>query len=146
MIQHQCPTCKRVFTSPQYAQSVKCPYCGTTFPPQFNQNYQQGFQQGYNDAMRYNRQPGVFDNGPSGKSRGVAALLAIFLGGIGIHYFYLGKNTAGIIFLLCTLCSFGLLWFVTHLISFVQGIYMLTITESEFERKYIYSRDTVPFF
>lgn len=36
----------------------------------------------------------VFSPGPSGKSRGVAALLAIFLGSLGIQYFYLGKNTA----------------------------------------------------
>ena len=33
------------------------------------------------------------------KSKIVAALLAFFLGGLGIHKFYLGKNTAGIIML-----------------------------------------------
>ena len=31
----------------------------------------------------------VFTAGPSGKSRGVAALLAIFIGSLGIQYFYL---------------------------------------------------------
>lgn len=34
----------------------------------------------------------VFSPGPSGKSRGVAALLAIFLGSLGIQYFYRGKK------------------------------------------------------
>ncbi|MDE7237726.1 MAG: TM2 domain-containing protein, partial [Paramuribaculum sp.] len=39
----------------------------------------------------------AFDAGPSGRSRGVAGLLAIFLGSLGIQYFYLGKTQAGII-------------------------------------------------
>ena len=32
----------------------------------------------------------AFASSPNGKMRGVAALLAIFLGSIGIQYFYLG--------------------------------------------------------
>lgn len=34
------------------------------------------------------------------KSVGVAVLLALFLGGLGIHKFYLGKTSLGIIYLL----------------------------------------------
>lgn len=44
----------------------------------------------------------VFATDRYGKSRGVCALLAIFLGGFGIQYFYLGKTTAGIIALIGT--------------------------------------------
>ena len=50
----------------------------------------------------------VFSAGPSGRSRGVAALLAIFLGSLGIQYFYLGKSTAGIISLIVSLCTCGI--------------------------------------
>lgn len=44
----------------------------------------------------------VFASDRYGKSRGVCALLAIFLGGFGVQYFYLGKTTAGIIALIGT--------------------------------------------
>jgi TM2 domain-containing membrane protein YozV len=46
-----------------------------------------------------------------------AALLAFFLGGWGVHKFYLGYNTAGIIYLLtCGLCGVGqLIDFILYL-------------------------------
>lgn len=36
---------------------------------------------------------------PSGKSRGLAACLAFFTGGIGLHRFYLGNWMAGLVYL-----------------------------------------------
>lgn len=89
---------------------------------------------------------GVFENGPSGKSRGVAALLAIFLGCLGIHYFYLGKNTAGIVFLLVTICSCGTIGTIIGLITLIQGIIMLTMTQDDFEKKYVDSLSSFPLF
>lgn len=77
-----------------------------------------------------------------GKSRGVCALLAIFLGSFGVQYFYLGKTTAGIIALVGTfvLCGFpSILWFI-------QGILMFLMTPEEFERKYESSVSTFPLF
>lgn len=85
----------------------------------------------------------AFDTGPYGKSRGIAAILAIFLGWIGIQYFYLGKTTAGVIFLIggvltCTT--------VTSILSLVQGIMMLCMTNRQFEDKYVTTRATLPLF
>lgn len=142
MIQHQCPSCHRAFTTEQASVNVKCPYCGTEFSPAYNQGYQQGFQQGYNSASGGT----VFDCGPSGRSRGVAALLAIFLGALGIHYFYLGKNTAGIVFLLISIFSCGILAAVTSVLALVQGIIMLTLTQEQFEQKYVYCPQSIPLF
>ncbi len=142
MIQHQCPSCGRQFTTEQASVNVKCPYCGTEFSPAYNQGYQQGFQQGYNSASGGT----VFDCGPSGRSRGVAALLAIFLGALGIHYFYLGKNTAGIVFLLISIFSCGILAAVTSVLALVQGIIMLTLTQEQFEQKYVYCPQSIPLF
>ena len=34
------------------------------------------------------------------KNKGIAILLALFLGGLGAHKFYMGENTKGILFLL----------------------------------------------
>lgn len=37
----------------------------------------------------------------------IAGILAIVLGGLGIHYFYLGKTAAGIITIALSMCSCG---------------------------------------
>ena len=138
MIQHLCPSCGRQFTTEQLSVNVKCPYCGKEFSPAFNQ----GYQQGYSNASGGN----IFDCGPSGRSRGVAALLAIFLGALGIHYFYLGKNTAGIVFLIIAILSCGVLAAITSVLALVQGIIMLTLTQEQFEQKYVYCPQSVPLF
>jgi TM2 domain-containing membrane protein YozV len=60
----------------------------------------------------------------------VAALLAIFLGGFGIHKFYLGKIGQGILYLL--FC-----WtFIPALVGFFEGIIYLATSDANFERKY----------
>lgn len=64
------------------------------------------------------------------KSKSVAAILAIFIGGLGIHKFYLGKILPGIIYLvLCWTC-------IPSIIAFIEGILFITMSESEFNRKY----------
>ncbi|MDB9505721.1 TM2 domain-containing protein [Microcystis aeruginosa CS-338/01] len=47
------------------------------------------------------------------RNRTIAALLAFFLGYLGIHKFYLGENLAGILYLLFfwTLALRDLVWF-----------------------------------
>ena len=76
----------------------------------------------------------------------MAALLAIFLGALGIHYFYLGKNTAGIVFLLIAMFSCGVLAAITSVLALVQGIIMLTLTQEQFEQKYVYCPQSIPLF
>ncbi len=153
MTQFQCPSCGQSFSLNTYSKTVSCPCCGgkncfitaddgnQEINYNAQQNYQYGFQQGYQQG--YSQNIGAFEPGPSGKQRGLAALFAILLGTLGIHYFYLGKTTAGIIFLLITCCSCGVL---TSVASFIQGIIMLTMTQEKFEEKYIYSNETLPLF
>ncbi len=60
----------------------------------------------------------------------VAALLAIFLGGIGIHKFYLGKIVWGIVYLLFA-------WtFIPELVGFIEGIVYLCMSDERFQEKY----------
>lgn len=80
--------------------------------------------------------------GPEGKSRGVAALLAIFLGGLGIQYFYLNKITAGLITILLSIVTCGI-W---QTVMFAQGIYMFCINNQQFRAKYVDNTNTLPLF
>jgi len=75
-----------------------------------------------------------------GKSKIIAALLAFFLGGIGIHKFYLGCNTAGIIMLVLFLAGFvvlGIPTLVIGLIAFIEFILYLIKSDEDFNRVYV---------
>lgn len=66
----------------------------------------------------------------NGKNKIVAALFALFLGGIGAHKFYLGQVVLGIIYLV--LC-----WtFIPALLGFIEFIIFLTMNDETFNRKY----------
>lgn len=62
----------------------------------------------------------------STRSRLVAGLLGIFLGGMGIHRFYLGNIGLGVVQIIVTLVTFGLgsIW------GFVEGIMILARAKS----------------
>jgi len=65
----------------------------------------------------------------------VAALLALFLGGIGIHKFYLHQPIQGILYIL--FC-----WtLIPAIIAFIEAIIYLCISESEFQRRYVKTGD-----
>lgn len=92
--------------------------------------------------QQYPRNIGPFDEGPTGHSRGIAGLLAMFLGTFGVQYFYLGKTNAGLIAILINIVTCGsasILWFI-------QGILLIAMSEAEFERKFIYTSSTFPLF
>ncbi len=80
----------------------------------------------------------------SSRDHVAAGLLAIFLGGFGVHKFYLGYNTQGFILLALSLVgglfTFGLIAGVVWIISIIEGIIYLTKTQSEFEQLYVYGR------
>jgi TM2 domain-containing membrane protein YozV/ribosomal protein L40E len=67
---------------------------------------------------------------PNGKSKLAAALFALFLGGLGIHKFYLGRIGWGIVYLLFS-------WtFIPSLVGFIEGILLLVMSDSDFNEKY----------
>lgn len=64
------------------------------------------------------------------KNKGVAILLALFLGGLGAHHFYLGNNTKGVLYLL--FC-----WtFIPGILALIDTIIFLTIPETEWNRRF----------
>lgn len=73
------------------------------------------------------------------KNRMVAALLALFLGGIGLHKFYLGYNGAGLVMLACSLLGWILFFIPTAivgLIALIEAVIYLTRSDEEFHRRY----------
>lgn len=73
----------------------------------------------------------------SKKDKTVAALLAIFLGALGIHEFYLGNTTSAVIRLVITVVSCGWGGFVLGIISLIEGIIYLTKSDEEFHSIYV---------
>jgi TM2 domain-containing membrane protein YozV len=60
------------------------------------------------------------------KSKVIAGLLAIFLGALGVHRFYLGYKLIAIIMLIITVASLGRLALITVLWGLVEGILIFT--------------------
>lgn len=70
--------------------------------------------------------------GSSKPSKTSAGLLALFLGGIGIHQFYIGNSKKGILYLL-------FFWtFVPAILAFIDAIRFFMMSDLEF-KKYVAS-------
>lgn len=72
----------------------------------------------------------------------LCGLMAIFLGGLGLQYFCMGKTTGGIICIVLNLVTCGA-W---GIINLIQGIMMLTMTDQEFMAKYQCNPKEFPVF
>lgn len=64
------------------------------------------------------------------KSKVTAGILALLLGGIGAHKFYLGKPGLGILYLI-----FCWAW-IPSIVAFIEGIIYLSMDEKSFAEKY----------
>ena len=74
------------------------------------------------------------------KNKIVAGILAILLGALGIHKFYLGITQAGIIMLLVSVVGsivFGLGPLIMGVIGLVEGIIYLTKSDAAFQQDYV---------
>ena len=121
-----CPQCG----APAPENATKCEYCGATIasasstsPPHSAPHPQ----------VVYVQQPQVAnserENWPI-KNKLVAGLLALLLGGLGIHKFYLGQPGKGVIYLL--FC-----WtYIPAIIGFIEGITILCANDENFQIKY----------
>ena len=76
------------------------------------------------------------------KDKVAAGVLAILLGYFGVHKFYLGCTTAGLIMLLLTIFGIFLVFppLIISIIALVEGIIYLTKTDEEFEQLYVINK------
>jgi TM2 domain-containing membrane protein YozV len=122
-----CPQCG----APIDASASKCEYCGASISQPAQQPQ---VQQPQKEKIVYVQQPTTSEitersNWPI-KNKIVAAILAIVLGGLGIHKFYLGHTGKGILYLL--FC-----WtYIPSLIAFIEGIIILCSNDENFQIKY----------
>jgi TM2 domain-containing membrane protein YozV len=65
------------------------------------------------------------------KDRVTAGILALLLGGFGVHKFYLNKSSQGVLYLL-------FFWtLIPSILALIDGIKYLTSTDEDFQRKYV---------
>ncbi len=89
-----------------------CPVCGRPVQQSGPRQETHNVYQGYVQNTPYAAPP---------KSRLLAGILALLFGGIGVHNFYLGNTTRGVIQIVVSLvtCGLGSIW------GFVEGILIL---------------------
>lgn len=104
-----------------------CPLCGVRqMPPPA---YIQTTPQPSDNLVKQNK-PNAKEYPSNGKDKGTAAILALLLGGIGIHKFYLGKSFQGILYLL--FC-----WtFIPAIIAFIEFLALLSMSKNDFNKHY----------
>lgn len=117
-----CPQCG----APAQEGAAKCEYCGATIAQSAPVQQAQPQQVVYVQQNAANPERA---NWPI-KNKIVAAILALLLGGLGIHKFYLGQNGKGILYLI--FC-----WtYVPAILAFIEGIVILCSNDENFQIKY----------
>ncbi|MEE0303284.1 MAG: TM2 domain-containing protein, partial [Senegalimassilia anaerobia] len=127
------------YAQPQpQAQATQQPYGAQpgygSVPPQnpYGQQAQYGYQQPY-------VAPAVGE-----KDHVAAGLLALFLGWLGVHKFYLGYNTSGFIMLgtsiLGGILTLSVASWAIWVIAIVEGIFYLSKSQTEFEQMYVINK------
>lgn len=92
-------------------------------------------------AMQYSGRSQNADAEVSSKKT-LCGIMAILLGTLGIQYFVIGKTAGGFITILLSIVTCGL-W---EVVTLIQGIMMLCMSDADFKRKYIDSTSTLPLF
>ena len=93
-----------------HLSAVTCPKCGA--------------------PQRANPQASSLNFQGSTRNKTTAGILGILLGGIGAHKFYLGRIWLGLLYLI-------FVWtFIPAIVGFFEGVYYLTLSDEEFDRKF----------
>ena len=79
------------------------------------------------------------------KNKIVAGVLAILLGSLGVHKFYLGYTGAGVVMLACSLLGWMLFFIpngIVGMIALIEGLIYVTRSDEEFHQRYEIGRRT----
>ncbi len=116
-----CPKCG--VRQMQPTESKFCKDCGAKIPKKAEICPKCGVRQ-------MNSVSSTLANIKTDKNKTVAGVLALLLGDIGIHKFYLGQTGKGILYIL--FC-----WtFIPALLALIEGIQILCMSDEKFQEKY----------
>lgn len=126
--EYQQPPQNQGYGAPQYGAP---PYgAGQYQPPQYTQPPQQNYYQPQYVVPQYNVPPAGYNQ----KSRLAAGLLGILLGTLGVHNFYLGFTTRGVVQLLVSIIggifTCGMATVAIAVWGFVEGVLLLAASPS----------------
>lgn len=115
------------FNNSPMDENTENTYSGDSFSSDVNDSVGNDNQSSYtgsdfnSQSVEYSAPTPTPTTGTGGKSKITAGLLGIFLGAWGVHRFYLGYTTMGIIQIVVTFltCGLGSLW------GFIEGILIL---------------------
>ena len=124
-------------------QAVACPGCGV--PPKVEKKFCHNCGTATQPNQALCTQCGVSLMASPGltgdKNKLAAGLLGIFLGGLGIHKFYLGYNKEGIIMLAVGvgggILTCGAVTCVVSIIGLIEGIIYISKSDEEFNATYV---------
>ena len=106
-------------------RAIMCPKCGAPAAQDLLPPVGGGFEVEFPATG-----PAPRRSGGDQKSKTTAALLALLIGGLGAHHFYLGNPVLGLVYI------FFCWTFIPAIASFVEAIVFLTMSESAFDAKY----------
>lgn len=110
-----CPNCG----TPTTNKTVYCRNCGREMRPDAR------FCENCGAPVTPNNFHATEPADPNAKSRLAAGLLGIFLGGFGVHNFYLGYTKKALAQLLISLLTFGICAFPMAVWGLIEGIFYL---------------------
>lgn len=111
----KCPECGSAKFERIGEETNKCLYCGAFFSPERPKKEEKIIIQQVTSK---------------GRNKVLAGLLAIFLGILGIHKFYLGQTIWGIVYIV--FC-----WtYIPSLLGFIEGIIYFCMSDEKFNEKY----------
>ena len=109
-------------------------------PSAYQSAYDPGYQPIQPPANLYGQLPTQDWQRQGADKRIIAGILAIILGGLGIHKFILGYQKEGMTMLLVSVLSCATLYPIMHVIGIIEGIMYLTKSDEDFVRTYIHGR------
>lgn len=127
-----------------HEKAIACPGCG--LPPRLESSFCHGCgaPTGRDQSICVKCGVPLASPAAGSKNRVAAGLLGIFLGGLGIHKFYLGYKKAGLIMILVSFVGGFLTWGLAVLaaaaVGLIEGIIYLTTSDPDFDRVYVVGR------
>ncbi|MEN9218865.1 MAG: TM2 domain-containing protein [Gloeomargarita sp. DG_2_bins_126] len=79
-------------------------------------------------------------NSPDASKKVAAGICGILLGALGVHKFILGYTSEGVIMLLVSLLTCGILSPIMGIIGLIEGIIYLTMSDEQFVNTYVLNK------